>query len=1005
MNPITTSDLFQEGFSDELDRIVKSLQSALGTVTQKINEVKGAAEKLSATPIATNQAESTRKWATQVQWLNDQYKSLLQEYGIIADEVKEVTNVQRDQNQILKLQQQYATAAEGSFNRLSAEYRLLKIAMNALDPAAKENAKNFERLQKRAAELYETMNDYQKSTGKYTMQVGDYSRALNGLNLSTQQILREMPTLANSTSQFFMAISNNVPIFLDNFKRARQELGSFSAALKGTLTAIFSWQTVLLVVLTVLPKVAKAIHDKKKAQQEANKETKEAFDREKELLSVEEKIAKSEQQNIAQLKTLYAITQDVTRSDKERLEAANALQKTYPDRLANLSQEEILAGNAKTAIDDLTNSLIMQARARGYLNEIEKLSQQAAEKNIALQRERAKQVGQETKLAEATARAEKEGRATVMGGTAGAAVTSTVAGTEERKAAQAVKETAAAINTLDSELQDIENTIDDVIKLIPTEGLTGLLTSGKGGRGTKEKETKLGEIPDYIIDYYNALIDATDDAYEKLILQKQRDAIALGIGYEKDYAKLKELETTAIEQNNTAAVEEIHKQMDLRTEVYNQEMDNLERVVIEGIDKIGKAQQGGLDDPLREVRGAYVAALVELQKYTQAIQDGLDSGRKIGADELADWQEVIRKKIEAEANYQKAKKQLELQGRLDAKQISQQEYEDLLKIEYAKIDSAAGKAIDKIGHKKGKRWNIWTALFGTDVKDEATGTVTRELGEDTRFALDQVMNSYKQATKYIDEYIDALARQAQQAIETANTEVDMARKVYESELEARANGYANAVDTARMEYEQKLQLQRKAQKEAEKIQKTQLAMESAAQAANLITATTSIIASYSSLPFVGQALAIAGIATMWATFLAAKIKAAQVTQYGEGMSEYLDYGGSHASGNDIDFGVGRDGRRRRVERGEVIGVINKRNVRKYGASRVTGIIDSLNKGTFDYKYGNAFGNTVVTANGQGADLRKLESGVDALVKQGEYRETTDGNKRIIQYRNLTRIIR
>ena len=413
----------------------------------------------------------------------------------------------------------------------------------------------------------------------------------------------------------------------------------------------------------------------------------------------------------------------------------------------------------------------------------------------------------------------------------------------------------------------------------------------------------------------------------------------------------------------------------------------------------------GKADPLALIRGDYLRALQAQSDYTKTIQKGIDEGRRISAEELQIWQGTIRRRLEIEAEYQKAKKQLELQAQLDAGTISAEQYEQQLAIEIEKIDAATRKAMEKIGHKKSKKWNIWTALFGTDVKDEATGTISRVIGEDVKYALDQTMNSYKQATKYIDEYIDALARQAQQAIETANTEVDMARKVYESELEARANGYANAVETARMEYEQKLAMQKKAQEEAEKIQRVQLAMESAAQAANLITATSSILASYASLPGIGQALAVAGIAAMWTTFLAAKVKAAQVTKYGEGMSEYLDYGGSHASGNDIDFGVGRDGRRRRVERGEVIGVINKRNVRRYGASKVTGIIDSLNRGTFDYKYGNAFGNTVVAANGRSTDLRKLESGVDALVKQGEYRETTDGNKRIIQYRNLTRIIR
>ena len=384
MNPIKPEDLFSTDFTEKLDDIIAKLEVAMGTLNTKMESVKTTAKGLANVKFSGTAAEDTRKWANSVLALNDEYRYLLSQFNVTKSTIAELTTVERDQNQILKLQQQYAEAATGSFNKMSAEYRLLKIAMNAINQEAVGNTDAFKKLQKRTEELYDTMNKYQKSTGKFTMQVGDYSRALNGLQLSTQQVLREVPTLANSLQQFFIAISNNVPIFVDNFKRAREEMGSFSAALKGTLSAVFSWQTALLVLLTILPKIAKAIRDKKKAQEEANKETKEAFDREKELLSLEETIARSEQKSIAQLQALYSITQDVTRSEKERTEAAEALQKMYPERLANLSQEEILAGNAKTAIDDLTNSLVLQARARGYLNEIEKLSEQAAEKQIAL---------------------------------------------------------------------------------------------------------------------------------------------------------------------------------------------------------------------------------------------------------------------------------------------------------------------------------------------------------------------------------------------------------------------------------------------------------------------------------------------------------------------------------------------------------------------------------------------------------------------------------------------
>ena len=194
---------------------------------------------------------------------------------------------------------------------------------------------------------------------------------------------------------------------------------------------------------------------------------------------------------------------------------------------------------------------------------------------------------------------------------------------------------------------------------------------------------------------------------------------------------------------------------------------------------------------------------------------------------------------------------------------------------------------------------------------------------------------------------------------------------------------------------------------------------------------------------------------MFGSFIAAKVQAAQVAQtYGEGMAEYLDYGGSHASGHDIDFGRTKDGKQRRVERGEVVGVIRKDKVQKYGVDKVLDIINSLNNGTYndrvmssDELLSNVFGETPesaanlaylrakvgdmlgggeslsmglktpITANSgidyssafEGAraltDLSVLERGVGELIKQGELRvvQTAEGR---IEYRgNNKRIIR
>lgn len=81
----------------------------------------------------------------------------------------------------------------------------------------------------------------------------------NGLHMSIQQIAREMPSLAMGPQMFFLAISNNLPVFADEIARARQEYDALVASgQKGTpvwrqvLSSLFSWQTALTTGIMLL---------------------------------------------------------------------------------------------------------------------------------------------------------------------------------------------------------------------------------------------------------------------------------------------------------------------------------------------------------------------------------------------------------------------------------------------------------------------------------------------------------------------------------------------------------------------------------------------------------------------------------------------------------------------------------------------------------------------------------------------------------------------------------
>ena len=205
----------------------------------------------------------------------------------------------------------------------------------------------------------------------------------------------------------------------------------------------------------------------------------------------------------------------------------------------------------------------------------------------------------------------------------------------------------------------------------------------------------------------------------------------------------------------------------------------------------------------------------------------------------------------------------------------------------------------------------------------------------------------------------------------------------------------------------------RALKEKEKAQKAQLAIDSITQASSLITASANIWSALGGIPYVGPALAVAAIATMWATFAAAKIKAVQVSkqnteQYGDGTVELLQ-GGSHASGNDIDLGTKRDGTRRRAEGGEFFAVINKRNSRRF-RDVIPDVINSFNNGTFADRYQRAnaamAGYAVGMIGGGTTDVSGLERDVAAIRKQGDQIQYVDGQgNTIIRYKNLTRKIK
>ena len=283
------------------------------------------------------------------------------------------------------------------------------------------------------------------------------------------------------------------------------------------------------------------------------------------------------------------------------------------------------------------------------------------------------------------------------------------------------------------------------------------------------------------------------------------------------------------------------------------------------------------------------------------------------------------------------------------------------------------------------------------------------LDSDQQDALNTAIDSISDS---LNSLVDSWNAAAEAAVNAANSQVESAQRALDAEIEARNAGYANSVETAQKELALARKNQQQAEKERQRAQRAQLAADSVIQASSLTTASANIWKSLSGIPVVGPALAVAALATMWASFAVSKIRAAQVSQpteqYGEGVVELLQ-GGSHASGHDIDLGTKPNGTRRRAEGGEFFAVINKRNSRRY-RSIIPDVINSLNDGTFADRYQRAneqMDRYAVGMVGSGkTDISGLERDVAKIREQGDETRYIDaqGNT-VVRYKNLTRKIK
>lgn len=1062
-------------------------------VKKQIREITSARkeEKATVDPLAAAQEKLAKARSDE----NEQLK-------VLALQTKQA-------NTEAQLKAKLAIAEKGSYNELAATYDLVKFKMKGLNVTTAEGAAELERLQEQARQMYAEMRRFQEATGVYTLGVGDYANTWGGLGFSVQQVVRELPAATVSLNTFFLAISNNIPILVDEINRARLANKQMLAEGKQTVPvskqivkALFSWQSALVIVLTVLSMYGKqmiewvgslfkgknAILELGKAMKNIAEEMENTNDNygqnmitfrqlreEYSELKTEAEKTKWIEDNEDAFKQLNIAIYDSADAEKLLIENTEDIKKAFQDRaraaaaykITQEKYEELLLAQESRRIAETTGVTLEDRKAAGLgadPNYSEANAVQAFNSRIENMEAEEARIQQEIDLYYELGRAAQ---------IAANSITGTYEDPEGGNSrTQKLRDLTDYINNMklrtteryekaitNLEKNEFEKRRKEANKAYTTGVIELQNMYDKNERILKDEDGKYKDLTDEqlatikaaqsrILATLNNLESEYNQTLEEIALDEQvseleilNESLNLRLeatkkGSKEEFELRKQLieneRELAIQRNKVLIPEYRQEEADINAK-YNKMIEDLAyehqlellSIEEEGLQLRLESTKAGSEEEIR-----LQLQLIEKQRAIALMQNRMlptnqqmseadinASFDKKGFSVVANYsmntfdqeQALAAAKFNIRENTEREITVFTLEQE-KARWQKQIELAEAGTLDWSQAQIDAAKAAVEGIDKELDKLTGFEGFIGQVADKGLTGGILEALGFDND-AIDAFQQAVDVVIDNLGEILAAETELAEAAVEAAEERVEAAQSAYDAEIEARNNGYANSVETARKELEEERKNQAEKQRILEEAQRRQEQLNTVVQASSLITAAAQLWSTMSSVPVVGPALAIAAIATMFGSFTVAKIKANQAASqaYGEGGLEFLE-GGSHVSGNDIDLGINNSkNRRMRVEGGEAIAIINKRNTRRY-KDILPSIIESFNDGTFQDKYANAFSipeeQRISINQGNYIDLSTLEDDVRNIRKNNEirYYTTPDGTV-IMQYKNLKRIIK
>lgn len=499
------------------------------------------------------------------------------------------------------------------------------------------------------SDVQRELNAAEQASGRFQRNVGNYASAWNGLGNSVQQVARELPSLAVSANTFFLAISNNFPILVDEIAKARKEYAAFKAELKAgnkdvkavapvwqqLAKSIISWQTALVVGITLLSVYGKEVINWGKELVKGKNYILDLLSAEQELALARRKGIEASKKERVELDLLYTKLKNTSASQKERTAAANAWISKYPKYADVINGEKVNLDKLKLAYNALSKEIEQSAIARSYMDKVADIAVKKDKEDIKLKNQQVTLEKARQRLLRANEERDKALEAQQKGlyGSTNAVAKANDEIVAANKAFQEQKKIYNDISNNISKLDEQQTAFINHINTIsifpqPKEGTYDYWQQQveiadnalKQIQDSYLKVLKSGStqgVPEEVTKQYNALIKQKKEAEEKLKIYDDK-------GLSKEYNSIVDQNQKISDLMDKQSIERKRREEDLENQAIQSRIDTM----TEGEAKI-RAQRE-LDNKkeiqdLERQREDYIRTEIEYQKKLFDVQEELNA--------------------------------------------------------------------------------------------------------------------------------------------------------------------------------------------------------------------------------------------------------------------------------------------------------------------------------------------------------------------------------------------